>query len=300
MGYSRIRDIVESSYTEGRNSVAYVRKVSAIASAAGFWVDLSMTPGNPKPNFYVGNEKECTVPSLWYKSGIWHGGNVAPSDKYLHKILLLGTAAAVAPAQFILCDYLMYYPLIDMDSTDEQLLKNYGATVTTTTDPLLPSLPRYTDGMGVRAFLVATNPYVGGAQFQISYTNHLGESGRISTIQTSNTSTFIGTLVNSNNAGTAGSYQVFIPLKEGDLGIRSIQSITFVVPNGGLACLVLVRPIATIATREPNICCEIDFIKDKPSLPRIYDGAYLSFLCNSSATLAAIPIVSEMSFIWSS
>jgi hypothetical protein len=117
-------------------------------------------------------------------------------------------------------------------------------------------------------------------------------------VQTTNTATFIGTLVNSNNSGTTGNYQAFIPLKEGDMGIKSIQSIQFLIPNGGLACLVLVKPIATIATREANTCCEIDFIKDKPSLPRIYDGAYLGYLCNTSASVSGVPVISEMSFIW--
>jgi hypothetical protein len=294
------KTLIDNAYTQGKNITSYVRKVSAIATAAGFWVDLSMTTGNPTPNYYVGAEKECTIPPLWYKKGIWTGGAVSPDKKFLHKVMLLGTTAALAPAQFILCDYLMYYPLIDMDSTDEQYFVNYGPTLTTTTDPTVPTLPRYTDGKGVMAFLVATNPYIGGAQYQIKYTNTLDQTDRVSRIATTNTSTFIGTLVNSNNSGATGNYQAFIPLKEGDLGIKSIQSITFVAPNGGLACLVLVRPIATIVTREATAWAEYDFIKDKPSIPRIYDGAYLNFLCNSTATISAIPLIGEISFIWSS
>lgn len=293
---NNLRILLDNAYTDGKNITSYVRKVPAIGTAAGFWADLSMAPGNPTPNYYVGGEKEATIPPLWYKKGIWTGGAVSPDRKFLHKVMLLGTTAALAPAQFILCDYLMYYPLIDMDSTDEQVLLNYDANIPA--QATLPVLPRYTDGIGVQAFLVATNPYIGGAQFFISYTNTLDESGRISRIQTTNTSTFIGTLVNSNNSGTTGNYQAFIPLKEGDLGIKSIQSITFIAPNGGLACLVLIRPIATIVTREATAWAEYDFIKDKPSLPRIYDGAYLNFICNSTATIAAIPLIGEITFIW--
>lgn len=293
---NNLRVLIDNAYTDGKNITSYVRKVSAIATAAGFWVDLSMATGNPTPNYYVGGEKEATIPTDWYKKGIWHGGSVSPDKKFLHKMMLLGTTAALAPAQFILCDYLMYYPLIDMDSTDEQFLLNKDITIPA--QATLPTLPRYTDGVGVQAFLVATNPYIGGAQFSINYTNTLGETGRVSRIQTSNTSTFIGTLVNSNNSGTVGNYQMFIPLKEGDLGIKSIQSITFVAPNGGLACLVLVRPIATIVTREATAWAEYDFIKNKMSLPRIYDGAYLNLLCNSTATIAAIPLIGETTFIW--
>jgi hypothetical protein len=178
----------------------------------------------------------------------------------------------------------MYYPLIDMDNTDEQLLDN------STT-----SLPRYTDGVGVQAFLVATNPYVGGARFQIKYTNTEDEA-RTSQILITNNSTFIGTIVNSNTAGL-NNYQAFIPLVAGDLGIKSIQSITFLSPNGGLATLVLVRPIATLMTREATAWAEYDFIKDKASLPRIYDGAYLNLLVMPSGGIAAVPVLGEFTFI---
>jgi len=51
-------------------------------------------------------------------------------------------------------------------------------------------------------------------------------------------------------------------------------------------------------TREITAWSEWDFIKDKPSIPVIYDGAYLNFLCHCSATLAAAPIMGEITFIW--
>jgi hypothetical protein len=70
---------------------------------------------------------------------------------------MLGTAASGSPAVYFLCDYLGYYPLIDGDNTDEQLLVNYGASLSPTTDPSVPTLPRYTDGIGVKAFYVTTD-----------------------------------------------------------------------------------------------------------------------------------------------
>jgi hypothetical protein len=249
-----------------------------------------MATGYPAPNFYIGNEKTATIPTDWYKKGIWHGGNVTPDKKYLHKLSLLGTNAVIAPAPFILCDYLMYYPLIDMDNTDVQLFTN------TSDDPTVSSLPRYTDGLGVRAFLVATNPYVGGASFQITYTNTLDQV-HTSQVTVTNTSTYISTLVNSNTAGLL-NHGAFIDLQVGDIGMKKINSIQFTSPNGGLGCLVLVRPIATMMTKETTAWCEFDFIKDKPSMPRIYDGAYLNYLVMPSGTIATIPIIGEMHVIW--
>lgn len=281
-----LRDLIDHTYIEGKFITTNFRKVSAIATAAGFWADLSMATGSPTPNFYVGGQLEATVPTEWYKKGIWHGGAVSPDKKYLHKLTMLGSAAAMAPAPFILCDYLMYYPLIDMDDTSEQLFINTTAT-----------LPRYTTGEGVKAFLVATNPYTGGAAFQITYTNSEGVSGRTSQLCLTNTSTFIGTIVNSNTAGLR-NYNAFIELQYGDRGIRSVESITFTAANGGLACLVLCRPLATMMTRQATAWSEFDFIKDKPSLPVITDGAYLNLLCMPSASIATVALLGEMTVIW--
>jgi len=292
---SGIKSLINSAYIKGKYQYTTIRKVSAIGSTAGLWVDLSMSTGSPTSNFYVGAEKEATIPTDWYKKGIWHGGAVSPDIKYLHKISLLGTTAVIAPSPFILCDYLMYYPLIDMDSTEEQTLTNYHPTES----PLVPSLPRYTDGLGVHAFLVATNPYVGGASFQLKYTNSDGVTDRVTQLAVTNASTFIGTIVNSNTAGLY-KFGAFIKLQAGDRGIRSVQSITFFSTNGGLAALVLVKPIVNTMTREATSWSEFDFVKEKMSLPRIYDGAYLNFLAMASGTIVNIPILGECHFIWDS
>jgi len=285
---NNLRTLITDAYENGKYTYSTFRKLPAIASTAGYWVDLSMAPGTPKPNYYVGDERVATVPTAWYKQGLWHGGAVLPQKKYLHKISLLGAGAAANPAPYILCDYLMYYSLIDMDSTDVQILDNS-----------LTSLPRYTTGEGVQAFLVATQPYIGGGRFQITYTNQSGVSGRVSKITTTNTSTYIGTIVNSNTAGLT-NFGAFIELQAGDRGIRSVQSVNFFAANGGLASLVLVRPIATIMIREATAFAEFDFIKDKPSIPRIYDDAYLNFLTMPNGTIAAVPIMGEITTIWSS
>jgi hypothetical protein len=253
-----------------------------------------MATGNPVPNYYVGSELMATVPANWYRKSIWHGGAVSPDVKYLHKVCMFCGTAAGAPAPYMLCDYLMYYPLIDMDNTDEQFFINYPD------DPEAAVLPRYTDGVGVRVFLVATNPYVGGAFFQIKYTNSNGVSGRMSMVVETNASTYISTVVNSHVLAAASPqrFGAFIPLKPGDLGIRSVESIQFFSSNGGLAALVLVKPIATLMTKEITAWCEFDFLKDKMELPRIYDGAFLGLMVMPSATIAAVPIIGEITTIW--
>jgi hypothetical protein len=298
-----LKQFVESGYTEGKNCYSTFRRVYPFTAVAGTWCDLSMAPGGPPANYYIGSELMATIPLVtagvqgWYRKGIWHGEAVSPDKKYLHKVAMFSSGAGGAPATYLLCDYLMYYPLIDMDSVAEQMLINYGPTVTLVTDPAAAVLPRYTDGIGVKAFLVASNPYLGGQMFQIKYTNTLNQANRYSKMTVSNLSTNIGTIVNSYTAGVQ-QYGPFIELQTGDVGIKSIQSIQFVAGNGGLAVLVLVKPIATLMLKGIDAWGEVDFIKDKASLPRIYDDAYLNLLVMAGATLAAVTITGEITTVW--
>jgi hypothetical protein len=179
-----------------------------------------------------------------------------------------------------------------MDSTDEQFF-NAGM------DPQnIVNLPRYTTGQGVRAFLVAVTPYTGGQDFQINYTNQDGTSGRKSQICTANTGTYISSLVTSGVS--ARNYGCFIPLQAGDTGIRSVESITFFGGNGGLGALVLCKPLATTEILAVNAPVVRNFVVDCPSLPKIYNGAYLNFLAFPAGSLAAAPIFGMANFIWNS
>lgn len=282
MSVDRVQQIVRNCYEGGFHWESSFRKVPALASAQTVWADLSGAPGNPKPNYYVGAEKEATL--LSGVNGLYHGGDVAPKTKHLHKFLVSSTGAGVTPAKFWLMDYLMFYPLVDMDSTDEQELFQTA------------TLPRYADGDGVKAFLVATNPYIGGATFWITYTNQDGVSGQQSRVETSNTTTFIGTIIHSGTHANASG--PFIRLAPGDTGIRSVQSITFLAPNGGLAALVLAKPIAVAATSEIAACAEWDYLTMKPTLPRLMDGAYINMICCPNGSFSAVPITGLMTVIW--
>jgi len=290
-----LKSVISEGYEHGKFSYSAFRRVYPFAATAGTWVDLSMASGGPPPNYYFGDDLTATVPTDWYRKGIWHGTAVTPDYKYLHKISMFCATAAAAPAPYLLCDYLLYYPIIDMDSADEHMFVNYHPI----TSPTVPTLPRYTDGIGVKMFVIATNPYVGGQTFQIKYTNTLGQS-RVSKPCVCNVGKNIGTILNSYAvlAADAKRWGPFVELQQGDVGITSVQSIQFMGSNGGLACLVLCKPIATLMLKGVDAWAEVDFIKDKSGLPRIYDGAYLNLLTMPSATIANAVILGEITTVW--
>ena len=283
MGFSSVKDLINQAYTNGKNWYTAFRKVPALASTLGVWTDLSLAPGSPRPNYFIGPELTATRLNSLY--GLYHGSAITDDGyKFLHKFMIGCVSSNVMPATFILCDYLLYYPLIDMDNTDPQDFTNVNTIL------------RYTNGEGVKAFLVATNPFVGSQLFQITYTNQAGTSGRLSEWVTANATGNIGTFVNSGiGAALRGP---FIQLQVGDRGIRSVERIQFLGPNGGLGALVLVKPLATIAATDVLCVSETDFLIDSPSLPKIYDGAFLGLICYPYGSAAAQPIFGEITTIW--
>lgn len=285
VGFSNITKMVDAQVSEGKIQYSTFRKVPANTTQAGTWADMSMAPGNPRPNYYVGAEMEATLFNGNY--GIYHGQDVgSSSSKHLSKFMMLSTTAIGAPTAHLLMDYLLFYSFIDMDSTDPQDFINSV------------SLPRYADGRGVKAMLVAVGAYIGGAQFYITYTNSDGVAGRVSKTMTSNTAARVSTLVTGGDNGS-GRYGPFIALQEGDVGIRSVEQITFTSPNGGLAALVLVYPLANHHITELTAAAEQDFFINMPSMPRVYDGAYLNFITLATGSLASVPLLGDATFIWS-
>lgn len=271
----------------GAEWFSFIHKTgSPLLPAAGWSADLSMAAGIPKYNAYVGTQGEGTPMFGQGNFGIYLPDPGPGKTLHIAEINLGSASATLAPATFYLCDYLYSYPLTDMDTTDPQVMDNGVAPV-----------PRYADGLGVRAMVVTTTPQSAVAQCNISYTNSDGVSGRTSTIYTgvSNTGNIQGA---QQSAAGAGSMSPFIPLDSGDKGIRTIDSVTMLASGGGFTAVVLVRPLAEIKIREQNTVAEINYLVSKRSLPRVLSGACLNFVYSSGVTAISSVIRGYVKFQW--
>jgi hypothetical protein len=289
MAIRGFRDIVAAHVDLGQEWTQSWRKVPALATTSAVWADLSGAPGSPKPNYYVGAElalrqfkgieiDTAPDPDVTTSPGMWTGGNVSPAAKYMREVTIQSTTAA-AVGTYILCDYLAFYSLVDMDVTDTQTLDN---TIT---------LPRYTDGNGVQMFLVATNPFTGGQLFSVNYTDANGLTYD-TTPRATPTTTNIGTILTGTTTGP------FIPLGPAGKGVLRANSITFLGSNGGLAALVLVKPIATIQINEITAPSEFRLVGGPTIIPRIYDDAFLNFVALPSGSLSGVPLLGTVSTYW--
>lgn len=287
MPFRSVREVADA-VGQGRHHIQHFYR-GALAPAFGaaglLFADASVAAGTPTYNAYLGNALEATPLIGQRNTSIYVGPALPTQERYLLALSLTeaGAAAFIPTALFL--DYLLAYPFIDLDSTDSQDLTNTA------------SLPRYTDGDGVRAMLVQQTPgTVGSANVTMNYTNSAGVSKTVTGAARS--STIISVLASANStAGTATG--IFLPLASGDRGVRSVESVQLDTGIGGFAVLVLVKPIAMLAGNELSSTIEKNFLREQANLPRIYEGAFLNYVYNLSASSGNNgPVVGQAQFIW--
>lgn len=274
------------AYEDGKYNTYSFRKNPTQATTAGTWFDLALSPGNPVPKFWFGTPLTATPIKQSTDWGFYHGaaGNTSIT-KYLRKTQLIATAATALPMTLTLQDYLLYYPLIDDGTTDQQDLVN------------TESLPRYTDGKGVQIMAISVAGRTGGQSFFVTYTNQNGVSGRISKTVMQNSSANLGVVLTSFTATNANTC-VYIPLQEGDTGVRSIQSVKMLGADVGLFSLVLVKPLGQTQIIGTDAPVETDFLLQNGEMTEIKDDAFLSYVCCPNGSLAATGIMADLTVVW--
>ena len=278
---------INDKYEEGKKFYSFWRKTPSQVTVAGQWFDMSMSPGNPSPQYYAASPLVAQQMKRSTDGGIPHGTNVTPDYKFLSRFLIMSASATGLPMPYILCDYLLYYPFVDTGTNDAQLMTN---SVT---------LPRWTDGAGVQIMAVSVAGSVGlQPTFTVNYTNSDGVAGRTSRLHTLSTNTFNGAIM-SNDQTTAVSTMPFIGLQSGDKGVRSIESVTFVTGTDvGLLSFVLVKPLLTGVLLEQTAPCEVMCQPHTSSMPQIYDDAFLGLLVLPNGSLSGVAFHGEIETIW--
>lgn len=276
---------VSDAEVNGQYLVYSWRKVPTQTTASGIWFDLSMSPGNPNPNYYASSPLAAKRLAQSTDGGIFHGADVTPYTKHLKRLTGISLTTTAVPLPMILCDYLLYYPFIDMSVTDPQSMTQSE------------TLSRYTTGAGVQMMAVEVAAQIGGSTFTVSYTNQAGEAGRTTPTLTCNAQTSTGTIITTAPA-TAGTAGPFLPLQAGDTGVRSVDSVTFLTGDVGLITIVLVKPLVTFQIYDITAASETDYAVGFTTLPEIKPDAYLNFVCYPSGTLSSAQILGTAEFVF--
>lgn len=285
-GFANAR-LMADAQDAGQYLYASFRKQATQTTGAGIWFDLSMSPGNPAPNYYIGSPNVFVPLAQSTDGGLRHGGNVG-TKKHLRKLMALSTVTT--PISGLLLDYLGFYGFVDESVTDEQFMDN---TV---------GLTRYANGKGVMLMPVVVAGHTGGQPFTVKYVNQDGVSDRITQTAVMGTQVTNGTILHSQKAGTAYvNNGPFLTLQAGDTGVRSVQSVTIGgVGDVGLFALVLVKPLATFSLFGNDSATEVDYLVDTPTIPEIQNDAYLNLIVMPNGQIAGSTLLGTIETTWSS
>lgn len=294
-GFNSQDDMINQISTNGKFYRADWQKstFATTAQTAGLWYSLFRGNGNPGADTILGTGTNLAFQSLTdttaNATGIRHGGDVG-GFKHLLNAAAQTAAATTAPCVLMLVDLLGFYPITTVTTTGAQTLNN---TVT---------LPRYTDGAGVQAFLTPST-VMGAAtpNLSISYTNSSGVAGKATpaTLPIGNSAAAVTSIVYSGTG--AGKFGPFMPLAAGDAGIRSVQSVTLSASYvSGVLNLVLAKPLLTLPITTLGVTAERDLVNQFMAMPKVYDGACLAWIMLAgAATPVASPISGHLEFGWS-
>lgn len=272
-------DIVDKVSTDGQFFRADWNKnfLPTTAAVAGEWHCLVKGTGNPSTGSIYNSGTnlafQAASDSLTDAGGIPHGGNVSPATKHILNASAFTAAATVAPCILMLVDLLGWYRVTSVTTTTAQTTNN---TVT---------LPRYTTGAGVQAFMWNTNTTALGAatpNLSLGYTNSAGTASRATptTLPIGKTAAANGLILYSGTG--LGKYGPFMPLQSGDSGIRSVQTIQNSTSYvSGEYAVGLCKPLLTLPITTLGVAAERDLVNQLPSMPQIQDGACLVWLMYS-------------------
>jgi len=231
-------------------------KASMTTKGAAYFQSLWTDSGNPSSGVAAGsvNGAICTKDT----AGALKFNNAATGyDTFLAKV---GISGAVTQTMHIY----------------DRLWHNSGLSGIVTTAQAIsqPALTRYTNGVGVEAWLeIYTATGSTGVTATLSYTNSDGVSGRTATAN------LIATPV-------VGQMMAFT-LQTGDQGVLSVQSVTLSATTGtaGNFGVTLKKSIAEVPLAIIGVGQTLDFAN--LGLPKIEDDACISFMDHCTGTTSA-------------
>ncbi len=293
MGFSSHDDFLTEVTTNGKFWRNDWNKITgAAAYTAGRWYDMSALGGSPVANAWAGtaltytpcNESTGNGTQIF---GLRHGGDVSTDTKHILNVAAVTGVATGVPGVLMLVDMCGYWPGINMNVATAQTLSG------------TPSL-RYANGVGVRAYLtVVTTTGATAHNVAMSYTDQDGNTGNTLPVTVACTASAITPHI-THSGTAANNYGPFLPLANGDYGIRNVASVTISAASGaGTAALVLARPLLTLPLTTVSVGAERDLMNQLPSLPRVFDGACLTWLYFAgAATGASTNFYGSVDFGW--
>lgn len=289
-GFKSIKEACDADDNGKSQLVVYAKNPgTGVANPTFAIVDFSTLPGYPVANIYASLPQYSAYVNP--EAGIKLPLIPANERMYLFRTTCMasGAASLAHRTEYLLADYLLFYPFFDMERNDTQLAY--------TSNPLT----RYTDGKGVQIMVISQSATTGGGSFNINYINQNGNPAVTPDCGFAGVS-----LAGCSQVSTVASSnpQMFVPLAPGDTGVRSITGFTVVESNSGVCAIVLVYPIARAFMNEDSYsefgdAWQMSRIQMQAGMPEIKPGACLNFMGRpTQGAIANYRFLTYLDLIW--
>jgi hypothetical protein len=292
--------------TAGTAITTSTTTTQAVVAGAGQTISIvaNSTFAGSVDNFYViaGGTNGQTPRFAPYaaetvQGGIWPGALTGgTASKHLITMGAQTAGATTVPITLMLVDLLGCYARVDANTASAITFAN---TLT---------LPRHTDGSGVRAYSVVAPTTLGASahNFVASYTNQSGVAGRGFPNTVAGTVSAVNSHI-SHSGTAANNVGPFLPLQSGDTGVRSIQTWQQTAAGGTASTfqnIVLAYPVMELQLTTQYLLAERDLFNQFPTLPEVQESAAASGACLAwlmyagAATPASTNFFGTLRFAW--
>lgn len=260
MGFSSYDNLISTITQSGQFNDYNSFKVSGANIIAGCWHTTWLDVGFPG----AGTAPYASPGNTYTNAGTANNGGITlPSVSPANRFLLTMGGIATQTITILLVDRLVAVGGLSMVGTGNK-------TVNT------QSLPRYTSGYGVQAWLEWTTANTTTAPVVTlnSYTNQNGTPSQSGAAITA-----------PSNAMKIGD-MLQLPIGAADDGIQAVSTINVsTAASVGVVNLVLLKPLCYL-NLSANIWNEKDVVLQLPSLPQLYDSHCLHLIWQASGTTA--------------
>jgi len=256
-GFSSYDDLINEITVNGKIYEWFFHKIGSAPEAAGVWHTLWKAAGIPGAGADAAGTPGDALDDV-------AGSMFFPDQASDTKHLISVGALANQSLTLMIYDRLVSVGGVSINSTGDKTINS-------------PTLPRYTDGVGVLPIIEVTTVTAAAAVVSVnSYTNTADQTGRA------------GGSVTFPSAITNVDTMFFLPLQAGDKGVKAISTINASSTGGGSAAVAvsLVKPLVFLPILA-SYWTERDLVLQMTSLPRIYDGASLGLAYLASTTNVA-------------
>lgn len=280
-GWTTIDDLIQSVTSGKLYTPAPYYKAFGSSPTGQSWAHLWGNRGAPEPGGFAGTAETAVQCSSSTTGAYPIGGNVSPDTKHLLNATVRNNGTA-DPVIFVLYDLVLKYDNCGM-----------GNTLHTMTNGVTAQRYAGTGEPGLQLMGCLTDTTTTNSLSSFTYNDQNGNSSTVPNPGSYNnpgiataplvTNSWTSCWACDIGGGTVRNI-LHLPLAAGDLGARSVVSYQYSGAGTGEFALLLGYPLAYLPCISGDVFFTHDFVKQIPSVPRIFDGACLTFAVYTGAS----------------